>query len=170
MSDIQPLAYLLSSSKISLESYELLRLNRASNLRKEMLQLLDRWVDAETEARLAREILEWKRIERRKEDPDNFSTAEPLLTALTAVPIGRVDARFLCAGPDGKTIPELEKIAMPQKIGLVFCMNRARPKLSQRTRPAATASLALRLLEQPSKSARDDGQVCDDRAIGPVAL
>src|SRR5579872_1502375 len=102
MSDIQPLGYLLSSSKISLESYELLRLNRASNLRKEMLQLIDKWVDTETEARLAREILEWKRTERRRKERDSFSTVEPLLTDLTPVPTGDVSARFLCAAPDGK--------------------------------------------------------------------
>jgi hypothetical protein len=156
MSDIQPLGYLLSSSKMSLESYELLRLNRASNLRKEMLQLLDRWVDAETEARLAREILEWKRTERLRKEQDSFSRVEPLLTDLTPVSIGDVGARFLCAAPDGKTMPEIQKMEMPRKIGLVFCINRARQKFSQRTRPAVTASLALRLLEQPSKVARDD--------------
>lgn len=156
MSDIQPLAYLLSSTKISLESYELLRLNRAANLRKEMLQLLDKWVDAETEARLAREILEWKREERERKDQDHFSTVESLLTDLAAVPIGEVGERFLCAVTEGETLPERQTMAIPKKIRLVFCMNGARPKFLQRTRPAATASLALRLLEQPSKAARDD--------------
>jgi len=63
MSDTQPLAYLITSSRVSLESYELSRLNRASNLRKEMLQALDRWIDAEAEARMARSILDWKRAE-----------------------------------------------------------------------------------------------------------
>lgn len=60
MSDTQPLAYLITNSKDSLESYELSRLNRASNLRKEMLQVLERWIDAETQARMARSILDWR--------------------------------------------------------------------------------------------------------------
>lgn len=63
MSDTQPLAYLMTNSKDSLESYELSRLNRASNLRKEMLQVLERWIDAEAQARMARSILDWKRVE-----------------------------------------------------------------------------------------------------------
>jgi len=149
MSDIQPLAYLLSSSQISLESYELLRLNRASNLRKEMLQLVDKWVDAETEARLAREILEWKRAERGRKEHTNCSTLERLLIDLRGMPIGEFSARFICAAPDGKAMPERQKMAMPKKIDLLFCVNRARLKFSQRTRPASTATLALRLLEQP---------------------
>jgi hypothetical protein len=157
MSDIPALAYLLSSSRISLESYELLRLNRASNLRKEMLQLLDKWVDAETEARLAQEILEWKRTGRWKKEQHNFSTSEPLLTDLMAAPIGDVGASFLCAATDDSTMPERRKMATVKKITLVFCMSRPRPKFSQRTKPAATATLALRLLEHPSVLSRDDG-------------
>lgn len=63
MSDTQPIAYLITNSKASLESYELSRLNRASNLRKEMLQILERWIDAEAQARMARSILDWRRVE-----------------------------------------------------------------------------------------------------------
>lgn len=63
MSDTQPLAYLITNSKDSLESYELSRLNRASNLRKEMFQVLEKWIDAEAQARMARSILDCRRVE-----------------------------------------------------------------------------------------------------------
>lgn len=56
-----PLAYLVTCSQMSLESVELSRLNQASNLRKEFLQILEEWIDSEVDARLARSILEWKR-------------------------------------------------------------------------------------------------------------
>jgi len=55
------LDYLLMSSQMSLESVELARLNRAANLRKEMQQVLEEWIDVEVDARLARSILEWRR-------------------------------------------------------------------------------------------------------------
>jgi hypothetical protein len=64
MSDTQqPLAYLLGSSENSLESFELTRLNRASNLRKEFLQLLDNWIRIEAEAKIARCLLEYRRTQ-----------------------------------------------------------------------------------------------------------
>lgn len=53
--------YLLSCSKPSLESFELARLNLVANLRKELRDLVERWVDAEVEARLARVILDQRR-------------------------------------------------------------------------------------------------------------
>jgi hypothetical protein len=50
------LEYLLACSKISLESFGLSRLNRASNLRKELSQVAEQWVAAEVSFRLARLI------------------------------------------------------------------------------------------------------------------
>ena len=63
MHDIQSLHHLITSSKVAVESYELSQLNRASNLRHEMIELLEKWVVAETEARIARSLLESKKIE-----------------------------------------------------------------------------------------------------------
>lgn len=57
------LDYLIASSQMSLESMELSRLNLASNLRKEVLQILEEWIDSEVDARLARSILEWRRAQ-----------------------------------------------------------------------------------------------------------
>jgi hypothetical protein len=57
------LQYLLACSETSLESFELSRLNRASNLRKELSQVAEEWVDAEVSSRLARLIVERRRAD-----------------------------------------------------------------------------------------------------------
>jgi hypothetical protein len=70
--------YLLRCSKPSLESFELSRLNQIANLRKELRGLVEAWIDAEVEARLARWVLE------RQRDRDNdqglivFPAMQPL--------------------------------------------------------------------------------------------
>jgi len=58
-----PLDYLVSSSESSLESFELARLNAVANLRKELRQIVDEWIEAEIEARMARWILDRRRLE-----------------------------------------------------------------------------------------------------------
>ncbi len=50
--------FLLSASRISLQSYELSRLNHASNLRKEIGALLDQWMEENSAAMLARWLME----------------------------------------------------------------------------------------------------------------
>ena len=64
-----PLEYLARCSQASLESLELMRLNRAANLRKEFEELLNQWIDAEADARMARTILNWRRGETPLEGP-----------------------------------------------------------------------------------------------------
>jgi hypothetical protein len=62
MSDSKPpFHFLATSSKISLESYELARMNAAANLRRQLLDLADQWIEAEVESRLARWVLEHRR-------------------------------------------------------------------------------------------------------------
>jgi hypothetical protein len=56
-----PLEYLVTSSQSAVESFELSRLNRVSNLRKEIRQIVDEWIAAEAEARIARWILDCRR-------------------------------------------------------------------------------------------------------------
>jgi hypothetical protein len=60
-----PLRFIATCSKISLQSYELARLNAAANLRKELFHLADRWIEAEVESRLARWALEHRRTDGR---------------------------------------------------------------------------------------------------------
>jgi hypothetical protein len=50
--------FLLGSSKSTLQAYEQSRLNFAANLRKEIEQLLDTWVDENSSALLARWLIE----------------------------------------------------------------------------------------------------------------
>ena len=50
--------FLLGSSKSTLQAYEQSRLNFAANLRKEIAQLLDVWVEESSNALLARWLIE----------------------------------------------------------------------------------------------------------------
>ena len=52
-----PWEFLLSASSSSLQSYELSRLNHAANLRKEITQLLDSWLEENASALLARWLM-----------------------------------------------------------------------------------------------------------------
>ena len=59
-----PWEFLLSASRNSLQSYELSRLNHASNLRKEITALIDQWVEENSSAMLARWLMENRERER----------------------------------------------------------------------------------------------------------
>lgn len=56
-----PFDYLAGCSKPGLESFELSRLNQVANLRKELREVVEEWIEAEVQARLARWILERRR-------------------------------------------------------------------------------------------------------------
>jgi hypothetical protein len=53
-----PWEFLLSASRNSLQSYELSRLSHAANLRKEITQLLDSWLEENAAAMLARWLMD----------------------------------------------------------------------------------------------------------------
>lgn len=57
------LEYLATCSKISLESFELARLNDRANLRKRIIELMDDLVEADIQARIA----EWMLVHRRRQ-------------------------------------------------------------------------------------------------------
>lgn len=148
MGHIEPLGYLLSSSYISLESFELLRLNRASNLRKIVLQLLDDWVDAETDARLAREIREWKSSEVDVEECDGFSSFEPLLDGSLSGSL-RDGAKYLCAMPAEKNISiQRQSDTSPKQLGLALWVSQSHQQNPAEWKSTATARLILRRLER----------------------
>mgnify|MGYP001183744724 CR=1 FL=1 len=65
-----PLEYLITSSQAGLESFEHSRLWRCGNLRKELRDLFEECIEAETQARIARWILEC----RRNQDASGHST------------------------------------------------------------------------------------------------
>ncbi len=76
-----PWQYFTHASVHSLESYELARLTHAANLRKEIVALVDQWLDETASALLARWLLEhWAQL-RGAPDPLHDPTdleAQPL--------------------------------------------------------------------------------------------
>jgi hypothetical protein len=58
-----PWEFLLSASRNSLQSYELSRLGHVSNLRKEIVALVDQWVEENSSAMLARWLIEQRERE-----------------------------------------------------------------------------------------------------------
>ena len=65
-----PLQYLITSSQAGLESFVLSRQGQLSNLRREALEVLEEWIESETQLRAARWVLEC----RRAQDPDEIPT------------------------------------------------------------------------------------------------
>lgn len=63
-----PLQYLITSSQAGLESFVLSRQGQIANLRREATEVLEKWVESETQLRAARWILEC----RRAQDPDTI--------------------------------------------------------------------------------------------------
>jgi hypothetical protein len=63
MSSPPPLEYLVTSSKAGLENFELGKMNKIANLRKELRDLVEEWIEAEIQSRLARWILECRRTQ-----------------------------------------------------------------------------------------------------------
>lgn len=56
-----PLEYLLKSSQAGLENFGLGKMNKIANLRSEIHDVVEEWIEAETQYRLARWILECRR-------------------------------------------------------------------------------------------------------------
>ncbi len=63
-----PLEYLLTSSEAALETFELSRLNKSANLRKELRDVVEEWIEAEIQSRLARWILDCRRTQAARAD------------------------------------------------------------------------------------------------------
>jgi hypothetical protein len=59
----RPLEYLFTSSDASIESFHLSRLNAVANLRKELHEIFEEWVEAEVQARPAQWLLARKNLE-----------------------------------------------------------------------------------------------------------
>jgi len=74
-----PLEYLITSSQAGLESFEHSRLWRCGNLRKELRDLFEECIEAETQARLARWILECRRNHDASGDSnENLKSPDPI--------------------------------------------------------------------------------------------
>jgi len=126
-----PLEYLASCSKVALESFELSRLNEASNYRKEVQQILQGWIDTEVDARLARWILESKQAQAR--DGLQAAMAQP-------VPLKQLDLSFLpsngaqeSAGDDGEDVDAKENTRKPSGPRLRRAAHHVLPCAGERT-------------------------------------
>lgn len=59
----QPLFdFLTTSSEITLQSFEMSRLDEIAELRQQLRKLIEDWIDADVQARLARWLLEGRRV------------------------------------------------------------------------------------------------------------
>ena len=73
-----PWEFLLSASRTSLQSYELSRLNHASNLKKQCVQLLEAWLEENTNAMLARLLLDRPQPLAAAEQPEGAAETAPI--------------------------------------------------------------------------------------------
>ncbi len=78
-----PWDFLLSASRNSLQSYELSRLSHAANVRKEIAQLLDVYLEESSNAMLARLLMELR--ERPLHAQESSSAGEPRAKAAHSV-------------------------------------------------------------------------------------
>lgn len=99
-----PLEHLVMSSNTSLESFELSRLNAVANLRKEIRQIVDDWVQAEIEARIARWVLERRRTDAADSQPHVPHYLEP-------VPAFENAACILHAAEEGRSPPHGRQVS-----------------------------------------------------------
>lgn len=107
MSDISPpLDYLLSCSQSSLESLELSRLNLAANLRKQARQILEQCIQSEVEARMARWILEHRRMQCSDVGAEQPEAAEKEpSSARSCLPAPVQAALPMATNPNSSTLP-----------------------------------------------------------------
>jgi hypothetical protein len=167
MSDTQPpLEFFLTSSATGLQSFELSRMNRAANLRKELRQIMEEWIQAEVNARFARWVLESRR-------PQALAHRADLLTAGDAQP-----ARSPACSP-ARSFEQLSISFLPAHEGPLGPFPDALPGALQGALPGALfgpspelppAELASPELPSPSRAAVAGIIAGDlDDALGPMA-
>ena len=146
-----PLEYLVTSSQVALESFELARLNRTANLRKEMREILEEWVQMEVDARLARWILECRRSQT---GTSHLSAPSTLIAASNlAEPVGLESELY---AQDVSDLSERWRADVQAPV--------ATP--AKKCRPSKHAVAALRLLEQLASRASESPAVpCDGQKV-----
>lgn len=116
-----PVDYLACASEISLESFELARLNQIANLRKELREVMEEWIEAEVEARIARWVLDTRRAQ-----SDGIVPFRNPLPGAVCVPESKppVPARISSDGSKNPIAPRLGSSTVRQPI-------QARPALGE---------------------------------------
>src|ERR1700674_4550371 len=107
-----PLDYLQAASRASLQSFELTRLNHASNLRQEIAALIDQWIQETSEAMFARWMLDHHKslqpsamthteVVRTMFDPPAtlFPESQPPVSEIVPAPPRFSDSRSAMKGP-----------------------------------------------------------------------
>jgi hypothetical protein len=153
-----PLEFLLKLSQNCLEGFELSRLNRISNLRKEFREVLDEWIGFEIEARFARWILEYRHVGDSLPDRTVLPGFPP--PELAARSVTHVSEQFLL--PGGDELPAEFPFASVIELGDGVEL---RLRLPLRHLPVSRdAAAALRSLEHFA--------LCEARSIGdrPIDL
>lgn len=184
-----PLEYLAACSTMALESYELSRLNQASNLRKEFREVIEEWIQSEADARLARWILESKRAQPASANPSASLPDGPvplpaLLSSVAANDIAKTEARTggldssQTAPSDGivRASADTERLSwhLQPDSQQVFARNAntpCLPSVPHREQLAQNGNVALRQLELFAQSQRTNSP-CRDGAEeeGPPLL
>jgi hypothetical protein len=155
-----PLESLRKLSQNCLEGFELSRLNRISNLRKEFREVLDEWTEFEIEARFARWLLEYRRLRDFGSPP--IQTVVPAFAPpeIALRGVAQVSDQFLL--PSGNELPPEFPFASMVELGASVALEL---RLPFRHLPVSLdASAALRSLEHSAR--------CQARAIGdqPIDL
>jgi len=112
-----PWQYLRHASQTSLQSFELSRLNHAANLRKEIVTLVDQWVEENASALLARWLLEhWAQLRRTAD-----SLEKPL--HLDGDPFGEVTPAFAARG---RIVAQMPPTSVRSRTSAKLCPSRKR--------------------------------------------
>jgi hypothetical protein len=155
-----PLEYLITSSQAGLESFVHSRLWRCGNLRKELRDLFEECIEAETEARLARWILECRR------NHDARGHSDGNLKSPVRLPAGALENSTLPLFDEPSYCAEAQN--MPRLAGQSAC---ARPSLFgptelplvERTPRSSRAADALNTLEHHVRTEADAIDSCPCR-------
>jgi len=155
-----PLESLLNLSQNCLEGFELSRLNRISNLRKEFREILDEWIEFEIESRFARWILQCRDLCHFGSLPNQTALPTVAPTEFALPGVARVSDRFPL--PSGNELPPEFPFASMVELGDSVAL-----ELRLRFRYEAVSQDAAAALRSLEHSAR-----CEARSIGdqPIAL
>jgi hypothetical protein len=152
-----PLDYLLTSSQAGLEGFELGRLNQIANLRKELREIVDLWVQAEIEAELARWLLESRRAQ------ESAAPGSPAPEISLPRPGAAIAAAFLplVAASSAPQLPAQFAAVSPERPAAkaAFAPRNARARQRQRSPTSEEAQGSLNFLEKHVRS--------ETEALGP---
>jgi hypothetical protein len=149
-----PLESLLKLSQNCLEGFELSRLNRISNLRKEFREVLDEWIEFEIEARFARWVLEFRHLREFGSLPNQIAVLAFAPPELALRGVTHVAEQFLL--PSGNELPPEFPFASMVELGESVAFELRLP--FPHSPVSLDASPALRSLEHSAR--------CQARAIG----